>query len=434
MTPQTVRLQGRSFDTTPELLDDLLADRVRSTPGPALFGHTGTVVFHTGEVDWTLKITSGRVTVRRGSSRRATTRIWTDLGTMAQIVSGTTSGAAAFHAGALTMRGRIAFALLIDGAFHAPVERPVAMPVSGQVMAQGAKTTFLAAGPPDATPVLMLHGLGATNASLLPLLLDLARDHRVIAPDMPGFGGSDAPRWDYTPADLAHWARAFLNRMDLDRAVIIGNSLGGRVALETGLRYPHLVDRLVLLNPSTAFRRLTGARRVVRLLPPQLGAVPTTFNRALVTHVLRSMFADPERLPRSWLMAAVDEFLGVMRSAGHRVAFYSALRQIYLEEAFGMQGFWGRLPSLAAPSLFVWGDHDWLVPAAFAEHVTDSLPDASSIVLSQCGHVPQFEHPEHTAGLVRQFLAEGHVTDSIGAHVGTPHQDSPVRLLSPLDR
>lgn len=426
MTAETIRLENEEREVTPELLDALLAERIRSTPGPALFGHTGTVVFHTGDHDWTIIVSRTSVTVRRGSARRPTTRIWTDLGTLAEIVAGTTSGAAAFHSGALTLRGRIAFGLLIDGAFHSPVTRPVTVPVPGQVMVQGVRTTFLAAGPKDGTPVVMLHGVGATNASLLPLFLDMAQDHRVIAPDMPGFGASDAPDWDYKPSDFAHWLRALLERMDIDRAIIVGNSLGGRVALETGLRYPHVVDRLVLLNPSTAFRRLTGARRFVRLLPPQLAVLPQYYSHAFVTYVLRSMFADQNRLPKPWLQAAADEFIGVMSSRRHRVAFFSALRQVYLEEAFGMEGFWRRLPGLLAPSLFVWGDHDWLVPAAFAGHVHASLPDASSVVLSRCGHVPQFEHPDQTAGLVRQFLSEGRVSDGIGAHVGYPPRDAPV--------
>jgi pimeloyl-ACP methyl ester carboxylesterase len=431
MTGATIRLDEHDLEISPELLDDLLARRIRSAPGPALLGHAGSAVFHTGDHDWTITVSRSSVSARRGAKRRPTSRIWTDLGTLSQIVAGTTSGAAAFHAGSLTLRGRIAFGLLMDGAFEAPAQRPVTLPVPGQVMAQGVTTNYLAAGPDDAPPVIMLHGIGATNASMLPLFLDMARDHRVIAPDMPGFGASSAPGWDYNAADFAHWMRGLLNRLGIERATIIGNSLGGRVALETGMRFPEVVDRLVLLAPSTAFRRLTGARGLVRLLPPRLGVLPQYFNHAFVTYLLRSMFADEHRLPRPWLEAAVDEFIGVMSSASHRVAFYSALRQVYLEDAFGMAGFWRRLPGLLAPSLFVWGDHDWLVPAAFAEHVKQSLPDASSVVLSRCGHVPQFEHPEQTAGLVRQFLAEGHVSDGVGAHVGYPASDAAMPPLFP---
>jgi pimeloyl-ACP methyl ester carboxylesterase len=80
------------------------------------------------------------------------------------------------------------------------------------------------------------------------------------------------------------------------------------------------------------------------------------------------------------------------------------MRQIYLEEAFGARGFWERLPGLRPPALFVWGDRDRLVPHAFARHVVRALPNCESVVLRDCGHVPQFELPRETHRLVRSFL------------------------------
>jgi pimeloyl-ACP methyl ester carboxylesterase len=80
------------------------------------------------------------------------------------------------------------------------------------------------------------------------------------------------------------------------------------------------------------------------------------------------------------------------------------MREIYLEPAYGAEGFWERLPLLDPPAMFVWGDRDWLVPASFEHHVTRALPQAESVVLAECGHVPQFEHPNDTADLIRGFL------------------------------
>ncbi|MGZ3474265.1 MAG: alpha/beta fold hydrolase [Polyangiales bacterium] len=87
-----------------------------------------------------------------------------------------------------------------------------------------------------------------------------------------------------------------------------------------------------------------------------------------------------------------------------RIGFFSAARQIYLEESHGERGFWDRLPKLRAPSLFVWGDKDWLVPKKFARHVVDAVPHATSVVLDDCGHVPQYETMERVNPLVRDFL------------------------------
>jgi len=88
------------------------------------------------------------------------------------------------------------------------------------------------------------------------------------------------------------------------------------------------------------------------------------------------------------------------------MAFFSAARQIYLEEPGGDHGFWSRLPGLTRPALFVWGDRDRLVPARFERHVVAALPNATSVVLEDSGHVPQFEHPKETHRLVREFIQE----------------------------
>jgi pimeloyl-ACP methyl ester carboxylesterase len=106
----------------------------------------------------------------------------------------------------------------------------------------------------------------------------------------------------------------------------------------------------------------------------------------------------------AWYEAAIDEFLRIFATPRGRMAFFSAARQIYLEEAYGEDGFWDRLPALSRPALFLWGDRDQLVPSGFARHVTEAVPGARSIVLEDCGHVPQFEHPELTHRLTREFL------------------------------
>jgi pimeloyl-ACP methyl ester carboxylesterase len=116
------------------------------------------------------------------------------------------------------------------------------------------------------------------------------------------------------------------------------------------------------------------------------------------------MFAKPSRLSREWYDAAADEHQRVMRDYRHRRAFLHALKQIYLEEAFGEDGFWDRLPTMTTPALFLWGDKDRLVPASFERHIVAAIPHAESVVLHDSGHVPQFEHPEQTAQLTRAFV------------------------------
>ena len=387
-------------------LDALLHSRLRrDVHGGGLERRTAQVVLDTGEAGvWTVTLAAGRSTVRRGSSPQPTLTVRSRADLLADVVTGTVSGVYAFLDGRLTVRGDLALALALDGLFAEDADRPPTSPRSREVLAMGVRTSYLEAGAHDAPPVLLLHGLGATNASMLPLLADLAIDHRVLAPDSPGFGASAAPRGPYNPAWYAAWLEAFQRATGSRGAVLIGNSLGGRIALEAGLTHPRSVRALVLLTPSPAFRRLRQYVPFVRLVSPELARVPLRLNHRAVVESIRAMFSDASRLPDAWYAAAADETLRVLADPAHRVAFFSCARQIYLEDAYGRNGFWQRLPSLLPPALFVWGDRDRLVPSSFAKHVADALPTAGQVVLEDCGHVPHFEHPQDTAAIVRGFL------------------------------
>jgi pimeloyl-ACP methyl ester carboxylesterase len=346
----------------------------------------------------------GRLRWAPGIAKRPQATVRADADTLIAMFSGRESGIGAFMAGRLTVRGSLGLALLLEGALSLG-ERPVRFPRPATVTAGGIRTPYLDGGPPDAPVVVALHGLGATNASLLPTIWDLATDYRVIAPDLPGFGIADKPIASYSAAWFGRWLERFCDALRLDRFILLGNSLGGRVAIEGGLMMPDRVRGLVLLTPSPAFRRLRQFVPVVRLLRPELAVLPLPVGHGAAVAGLRAMFAVPDRIRQSWYDAAADEFLRVMRDPRGRIAFFSVMRQIYLEEAFGARGFWERLPGLLPPALFVWGERDRLVPARFERHVVQALPGCHSVVLPDCGHVPQFELPAETRRLIRSFLA-----------------------------
>ena len=364
-------------------------------------GERATVTFDAGHAAWTLLIDGPTMRMVHGRAPAAATVVRADVHELTALLEGRDCGVHAFLAGRLTMRGNIALVMRLDGA-DAP-GRPLHFPRARTVRALDLETFYLEAG--AGPPVVLLHGLGATNASMLPTLADLARDHRVIAPDLPGFGDSEKPVRAYHPGFYARWLAAFLDAVGAPRAVIVGNSMGGRIAIEAGLRTPERVAALALFAPSMAFKRFREATPLVRLLAAEIGAMPMIMPRPLVMTTLRMMFAQPERLADAWYDAAADEFQRVFATSRGRMAFFSAARQIYLEEAHGESGFWDRLPALSRPALFLWGDADQLVPWRFSRHVEAVLPHVESVVLADCGHVPQFEHPARTHALVRGFLA-----------------------------
>jgi pimeloyl-ACP methyl ester carboxylesterase/predicted lipid carrier protein YhbT len=380
--------------------------RLRYAPEePLLFGRYAAVVLDAGVEQTTVTVTNGRLSCSPGAASRPTTTVHGSLEILTAVVEGHASGVGEFLAGDLTVRGDLSLALALDGLFER-TDQPVHWPRAHLVCPRGIGTAYLDAGPADGPVVVLLHGLGGTNASMLPLLWELATDHRVLAPDLPGFGGSSKPHARYDAAWFVTWLTSFLDELSIDRAVLIGNSMGGRISLEAGLRAPERVNALVLLSAAAAFRRLRQWVPLVRLLRPELGWSPIPVPHSMVVETIRSMFSDPDRMPDQWLEAGADEFVRVFSTREGRFAFLSCLRQIYLDEAYGERGFWDRLPSLRPPALFVWGDRDRLVPAAFARYVARALPEAGAIVLEDCGHVPQFEHAEEVAAMTRGFLAD----------------------------
>jgi pimeloyl-ACP methyl ester carboxylesterase len=202
-----------------------------------------------------------------------------------------------------------------------------------------------------------------------------------------------------------------MDELEIDRAHVVGNSMGGRVAIEVGLRAPDRVRGLALLCPAVAFIR-RGYHPIVRLARPEFGLLPHRFGRATVAKQFWSMFHDPDSVDPAVADVAVDEFQRIYSSAGARFAFLCSARNIYLDKPYGKGGFYPRLSELAPPALFVWGSHDPLIPAAFKRHVAEWLPSAEQIVLHGCGHVPQVERPEQTNGLLQRFLAR---VDVLGA-------------------
>jgi predicted esterase len=173
--------------------------------------------------------------------------------------------------------------------------------------------------------LLCLHGLGGTKASFLPTVAALADSYRVVAMDLPGFGESSKPI--AAPYDAPWFARAAFATLDalgVERAHMIGNSMGGRVAIEAGLMDRDRVEGVVLLSPALAWLRERRWAPVVRVVRPELGLIQMA-PRAVVEGVVRRMIPGAAD---GWAAAGVDEFLRSYMTPRGRAAFYAAARNI----------------------------------------------------------------------------------------------------------
>jgi pimeloyl-ACP methyl ester carboxylesterase len=292
--------------------------------------------------------------------------------------------------------------------FEPLFERPSAGAVSytlEQVKVRNASISTMVAGPADAPPMVMIHGLGATKASFLTIVGRLARDYRVIALDLPGFGASSKPLGRYDAPWFSGYVAGLLDALEIERAFLIGNSMGGRISMEVAMRAPERVEGIACLCPAAAFSHRPGLL-LARLMRPELSVLAGRLPRKRMREGMRNLFADPTCVENDWYEAAIDDFLDVWKNPRARVAFFRALRNIYLDEPEGEKGFWNRLSHMETPALFIYGKRDALITHRFGSKIRKHLPKATVKVWQDCGHVPQIEFPERTARTIDRFFSE----------------------------
>lgn len=254
----------------------------------------------------------------------------------------------------------------------------------------GTRIAYETAG--SGEPVLLMQGLGYGRSGWGRLPELLAADFTVLIYDNRGFGDSDKPPGPYSTAALADDAAAVLDAAGIERAHVLGLSLGGMAAQELALRRPERVHRLVLLSTTPGGARAFPMPAVtVQLmltaatLPPELAlrrlvenAIADSAPSALVEQILAYRLAHPPD-QAGWEAQA---------SAG------------ITHDAFG------RLEALRAPTLVIHGRDDTVVDARNGELLAKSIPDARLELLPGCGHLAAFEQPVTLAGLVHSFLVE----------------------------
>jgi pimeloyl-ACP methyl ester carboxylesterase len=387
---------------------DVAADGFRSLPERYLGAHPGfDATYHIKLCDlghtWEVRCTSHGARVRKGVTRRTPdVTLTTDAETWLRLRRGEMSGIEAFQQRLLAVSGNLDFAVAFEGMFRLPGGRPPLVKIQDVLVGRRRISTLTMGTGLD---VLLLHGLGGTRASFFETAAELSRQYRVHAPDLPGFGSSCKPALgSYNARWFAEIVLGLMDELGIDDAHLVGNSMGGRVAIEVGLLAPHRIRALGLLCPAVAWVK-RGLHPIVRLLRPEFGFLPHGFRRSMVASQFWSIFYNRDVIDPAVGDLMVDEFRRIYQTAGARYAFLASARNIYLEAPFGRGGFYPRLAGLRPPALFMWGSHDWLVPPAFGRHVCRWLPGAEQLTVQCCGHVPQVECPVQTHRLLLEFFA-----------------------------
>ena len=264
-------------------------------------------------------------------------------------------------------------------------------------------------------PLVLVHGLGSSAAVEFYYNLEpLAAHHRVFAIDLPGFGRSDKPVLEYT-IDL--FVRAVSDLMaceGIERAAVMGVSMGGRVALGLALDSPEKVERLVLVDALG----VGAPRRVLAysiLLTRGLGELTLRgtaralrqMNPAVIRRFWGWYLKRPNRVASIWSDERIANHGTLLATPEYRAAYLSALRSIagmrQLRNGVVVED---RLPELRMPTLLIWGGHDHIFPASHAQAAKDRIPNGRLEIFDDSGHTPQMEEPDRFNRLVLDFLQE----------------------------
>jgi len=260
---------------------------------------------------------------------------------------------------------------------------------SKEITVFGQKINYVEAG--SGPTVILLHGLGGSTQAWMFNIAPLAEKYHVVVPDQIGFGKSDKPLVNYRIRTYVDFLDQFCKQLKIERASLVGNSMGGWIAAAFTAAFPDRVDRLVLVDAAG-------------YAPPKdldtrtfYGLNPTTREgmKVLVAKVFYSKAFQTD--------AAIEQAIAARLAAGDGYTINSITESIirgedYLDDT---------VKTIKRPTLIIWGRQDGLVPLAEGEHFNKDIAGSKLIVFDQCGHVPNFEKAGEFNAAVLKFLSEG---------------------------
>ena len=250
--------------------------------------------------------------------------------------------------------------------------------------------------PGSGNPVVYVHGHLASSASWKEVLTAASAGRPAIAVDLPGFGFSDRPwPYDYTAGGEARGLVRYLEARGIDRAVLVGNSLGGAETMLVAAEHPGLVEGLVLVAPATPTGTIPWPVRILRV--PGLGGLAFALSsRPVVAFGLRhKMYARASRVTES----AVDDAWRPLGVPGTRRAALQAIRT-------KPEAYLGLEERVRVPTLVLWGERDKMLPPAEARRLAAKIAGARLVILPDAGHLPQRERPAEFASTVADFVSQ----------------------------
>jgi pimeloyl-ACP methyl ester carboxylesterase len=245
------------------------------------------------------------------------------------------------------------------------------------------------------TPLIFLHGFGASSFTWRHNLPVLAVQQKVVAPDLLGSGKSDKPRIEYSPDIWVNLVNEFAQSQDYQKVTLIGNGLGGLIAAEFALKFPDKVDKLVLVDPLGRSYNLPRGRRLLNARLIGGPAFRLLFRKNNIARILKGgIYSDPGKVTDDVAEGYYRPFLSpgaidAYRSIGRRIP------QWKLEDRF---------KEIDVPTLIVWGEDDMITPVEDAVELNKQIPNSTLVTVPGTGHCPHEESPAQFNETLIRFL------------------------------
>jgi pimeloyl-ACP methyl ester carboxylesterase len=305
----------------------------------------------------------------------------------------------------------VLLALLLGGAVYlytpdksrASMEAEYAPPPSTFITIDGVRLHVRDTGPRDAPALLLLHGFGSSLQTWEAWSTTLSTQYRTIRFDLPAFGltGAD-PTGDYSDMRSFQIIVDLLDRLDVARATLIGNSMGGGIAWRFAAAHPARIDKLVLVSPE-GFAVPGEDDKPAAEGPPKIPLMLQLMRFVLPTPLLRMNIAPSYADPAKLTPGVVARYRDMLLVAGNRDAILARMMQMPQGQAIRRNPV-PLLRTIQAPTLLLWGEQDRLIPFSNAKDYLAALPHAQLAALPALGHVPQEEAPEMSLAPVLAFL------------------------------
>jgi len=280
---------------------------------------------------------------------------------------------------------RVLLAALIATALTAASQAQLAPPPEKTAVIYGQNIRYFEAGQGPA--VILLHGLGSVKEIWLANLGPLSAQYHVYAIDQVGFGHSDKPLLDYRIGTWVDFLQSFMQSQNIAKATVVGNSLGGWIALDFTVQHPEMVDKLVLVD--AAGLTWAGSASAVELNPSSISETRT---------LLEGVFFDKTRLTYQFVESVFENHM--RNNDGYTIQ--RTLAGFAQGAPFEDQ----KLASIHTPTLVIWGRQDQLINVDRAEKFHTGIPGSKLVIFDQCGHVPQIEKSEQFNQALLDFLGK----------------------------